>query len=90
MLFMPVGESKAKRLQGCFISDSEVESVVEFIKQNSQAEYNDDVIQQIDSIAAASEAGKKKGSSVTLETEDDGNGPSDDVIKALVNHILTE
>jgi S-DNA-T family DNA segregation ATPase FtsK/SpoIIIE len=83
MLFMPVGESKAKRLQGCFISDSEVESVVEFIKQNSQAEYNDDVIQQIDSIAAASEAGKKKGSSVTLETEDDGNGPSDDVIKAL-------
>ena len=83
MLFMPVGESKAKRLQGCFISDSEVESVVEFIKQNSQAEYNDDVIQQIDSIAAASEDGKKKGSSITLETEDDGNGPSDDVIKAL-------
>lgn len=83
MLFMPVGESKPKRLQGCFISDAEVESIVDYIKQNSQAEYNEDVIQQIDSIAAASEAGKKKGSSSYTEIENDNNGPSDDVIKAL-------
>ncbi|MBR4765783.1 MAG: DUF87 domain-containing protein, partial [Clostridia bacterium] len=83
MLFMPIGESKAKRLQGCFISDSEVERVVDYIKQNSQAEYNEDVIQQIDSIAAASEAGKKKGTSNIIETESENSGPSDDVIKAL-------
>ena len=83
MLFMPIGESKAKRLQGCFISDSEVESVVDFIKQNSQADYNDEVIKQIDSIAAASEAGKKKGTGAAVVEDDDNDGPSDDVIKAL-------
>lgn len=83
MLFMPIGESKAKRLQGCFISESEVDAVVDFIKQNSQAEYNEDVIQQIDSIAAATEAGKKKGSSGYVESHNENSGPGDDVIKAL-------
>ena len=83
MLFMPIGENKPKRLQGCFISEHEIDAVVDFIKQNSQAEYNEDVIQQIDSFAAASEAGKKKGSSNYTEAENDNNGPSEDVIKAL-------
>ena len=83
MLFMPIGESKAKRLQGCYISDSEVEAVVEFVKQNSQAEYNDEVIKQIDSLAAASEAGKKKGSASPAIDETGSDGPSEDVIKAL-------
>ena len=83
MLFVPIGESRLKRLQGCFISEDEVEKVVGFIKRHSQAEYNDDVIQQIDNIAAASEAGKKKGTASFSDTEEENDGPSDDVIKAL-------
>ena len=37
MLYMPVGLPKPVRVQGCFVSDKEVERVVEFIKQTFQA-----------------------------------------------------
>ena len=53
MLFSPVGTSKPVRIQGCFLSDDEVESVVEFIKGQEKAEYDDEVIQEIDRQAAA-------------------------------------
>jgi len=48
MLFYPVGAAKPVRLQGAFISDKEVESIVEFIKSNSGANYHEDIIEQIE------------------------------------------
>jgi len=48
MLFSPVGASKPIRLQGAFISDKEVERVVDFIKGNSAARYDEDIIEKID------------------------------------------
>lgn len=47
MLFMPMGASKPKRLQGAFITDKEVESIVEFIKEKSQAKYDEDITEKI-------------------------------------------
>lgn len=49
MLFMPMGASKPKRLQGAFVSDKEVEAVVEFVKGNSQARYDEDITEKINS-----------------------------------------
>jgi len=48
MLFAPIGASKPIRLQGAFISDKEVERVVDFIKGNSSARYDEDIIEKID------------------------------------------
>ncbi len=48
MLFSPVGSSKPLRLQGAFISDKEVERVVEFIKSGSAARYDEDIIEKIE------------------------------------------
>ncbi|WHH58993.1 DNA translocase FtsK [Petroclostridium sp. X23] len=48
MLFYPVGESKPTRLQGAFISDKEVESIVQFIKSNSGANYHEDIMEHIE------------------------------------------
>jgi DNA segregation ATPase FtsK/SpoIIIE, S-DNA-T family len=49
MLFMPVGESKATRIQGAFITEEEVEKVVGFIKkQDNNAEYKDELIEQME------------------------------------------
>ena len=45
MLFYPSFYSKPLRVQGAFVSDKEVESVVNFLKENNQAEYDDDVIE---------------------------------------------
>ncbi|MGL6173373.1 MAG: DNA translocase FtsK 4TM domain-containing protein [Cellulosilyticaceae bacterium] len=48
MLFYPVGESKPIRIQGAFISDKEVEDIVEAVKQTGEATYEEEVIQSID------------------------------------------
>ncbi len=48
MLFAPVGAPKPTRLQGAFISDKEVERVVEFIKSGSTARYDEDVLEKIE------------------------------------------
>lgn len=48
MLFYPSGAPKPTRIQGAFISDKEVEKIVDFIKNNSNVTYNDDIIKQIE------------------------------------------
>ena len=63
MLFAPVGISKPMRVQGAFISEGEVESIVEFIKNNNRsAEYNKDFISVMESEAAKCGNGKKGAS----------------------------
>ncbi|MBQ7726714.1 MAG: DNA translocase FtsK [Clostridia bacterium] len=52
MLFSPVGSNKPNRIQGCFVSDEEVEAVVEYIKGDHSAEYDDDVMVEIERQAA--------------------------------------
>lgn len=47
MLYYPVGEPKPIRLQGAYISDKEVEAIVEHIKNQGQAEYSEDIIEKI-------------------------------------------
>lgn len=48
MLFYPVGMPKPLRVQGCFVSDKEVEQVVEFVKKKETADYDDKIIEEID------------------------------------------
>ncbi|MCL2486824.1 MAG: DNA translocase FtsK, partial [Oscillospiraceae bacterium] len=57
MLFNPVGAAKPRRVQGCFVSDEEVESVVKFIKQNSSADYDEAVAKEIERNAGDSPDG---------------------------------
>lgn len=69
MLFSPVGSTKPNRIQGCFVSDDEVEKVVEFIKSGGKVTYDDDVMVEIERQAAVEKKQK------TGLPED---GPSDD------------
>ncbi len=56
MLFYPLGESKPIRIQGAFISENEVENVVNFIKdQQGEPQYKDEIIDQIDSNATVND-----------------------------------
>ena len=48
MLYFPTGEMKPQRMQGAFVSDSEVENIVTFIKGSSEAKYNEDIIEHIE------------------------------------------
>jgi len=71
MLFYPVGVSKPMRVQGCFVTESEVEAVVDFIKQSALAAYDEDIMEGIDRHAVISKGGKG-------DPRDDGDGNEDD------------
>lgn len=55
MLFLPMGSSKPIRVQGAFLSDQEVEAVVGFVSGQAQAEYNEELVPEIDESGHASD-----------------------------------
>ena len=48
MLFFPAGAPKPVRVQGAFVSDEEVEKIVDFVKQNGTANYSEDILESIE------------------------------------------
>ncbi len=48
MLYFPSGAPKPIRVQGAFVSDEEVEKVVDFIKSNGTATYSEDILESIE------------------------------------------
>lgn len=44
MLFEPIDQNKPTRVQGAFISDRDVEAVVDYIKQEQPAEYDENMV----------------------------------------------
>ena len=65
MLYNPVGAKRPTRVQGCFISDQEVADVIEYIKSNSESNYDDGIMQEVEQNAEnAGKNGKKGGSTL--------------------------
>ena len=48
MLYFPAGAPKPSRVQGAFVSDDEVEKIVDFIKSNGTATYSEDILESIE------------------------------------------
>ncbi len=55
MLYAPIGCGKPLRVQGCFVTDSEVEAVASFVKDNYTADYNQQVLEEIEKKASRPE-----------------------------------
>ena len=69
MLFLPPGTRDPIRVQGCYISDDEIERIVTHISSQSEATYDDEVMREIDAKAAATD-GKHAADNDTDETLD--------------------
>jgi S-DNA-T family DNA segregation ATPase FtsK/SpoIIIE len=69
MLFSPVGITKPVRIQGAYLSDEEIERIVTFIKAQENAEYDDDIMSEIERNAAADNSGGKKKSGASVGDE---------------------
>lgn len=69
MLFYPMGYLKPQRIQGAFISESEVEKFVNSIKNNykSKVEYNEEIIEHINNASSRVELGSFKGDELLEE-----------------------
>lgn len=83
MLFNPVGLSKPRRVQGCFVSDNEVERVVEFIKTQEKSSYDDDIMEEIDRQTV--EPKKKPGSA---SSSDDGDSDTDEMLPKAIEVVV--
>ncbi len=81
MLFSPVGSNKPNRIQGCFVSDEEVEAVVNYIKGDRTAQYDDNVMVEIERQAAVEKKQK------TGLPED---GPADDPMISEAIKVVVE
>ncbi len=82
MLFFPTGAIKPERIQGCFVSDGEVEKVVHYLKSDHKNEYDEDVINEIERQAA-----KEKSAKSGLPEDavhDDADQMLDDAIACVV------
>ena len=71
MLFNPVGNPKPTRVQGCFVTDEEIEAVIDFIKRDSTAAYDETVIEEIDNHVVASKGSKSGGDAGETENAED-------------------
>ncbi len=80
MLFDPVGASKPNRIQGCFVSDDEVEAVVDYIKNDHKSDYDEDVIQEIERNAVME---KKQKSGLSDESDSD-----DPMLAAAIETVI--
>ena len=61
MLYLPNGKIKPVRVQGCFTSTKEIEKVVDFIKSQTQSEYSNEIMEQVEqNIPVTKAEGKAK------------------------------
>ncbi|MBQ4065089.1 MAG: DNA translocase FtsK [Clostridia bacterium] len=89
MLYAPVGAAKPRRVQGAFVSENEVESIVTFIKEQNgdDVEYSSDIMDSIERAAAACGNGKKGGASLGTEGgEMEGEG--DPMLRSAIELAL--
>lgn len=85
MLFFPMGMPKPTRLQCCFVSDKEVEAVVDYIKRSGEsAEYDDSILDEIDRQAEASANKKGKKSEEDVEGGDEVDPLLDKAIEVVI------
>ena len=80
MLFMPVGAAKPVRIQGTYVKDSEIGAVLDFIKKDASAQYDEEMISRMDELAKAEKAGGSGG--------DDGGEGRDPMLQQAAEVVI--
>ncbi len=87
MLFAPIGSGKPLRVQGCFVSDPEVEAVANYVKENYITNYDQTVLEEIEKKAA--QTGSKTAAASAADPEPNGDElDGDEMLPAAVGVIL--
>lgn len=86
MLYAPIGIGKPLRVQGCFVTDTEVEAVAGYVKDNYVPDYNQEVLEEIEKKALQTGTIKGKTSSAPEASEEELEG--DEMLPAAVDVIL--
>ncbi len=82
MLYSPIGASKPVRVQGCFISDEEVDALCDYIRKQGESQYSDDIQKEIEAKAVQD----KKSS--PFEGDEEGGEQLDALFDKAVEVVL--
>ena len=85
MLYAPIGNGKPKRVQGCFVSDPEVEAVANYVKSKFATNYDQEVLEEIERKAAQT---GNKSAAVTEPEPNTEELDGDEMLPAAVDVIL--
>ena len=85
MLFAPIGTGKPQRVQGCFVSDQEVEAVATHVKSKFISQYDQNIMEEIEKKAA--QTGNKPTAATTPEPNSEEQA-GDEMLPAAVDVIL--
>ena len=85
MLYAPIGTRKPTRIQGAFVSDEEREEVIQFIKNQASAEYDDEIMATIERAAEEKNAKQNEGNGGGKESN---NSDYDELLPQAVDVIF--
>jgi S-DNA-T family DNA segregation ATPase FtsK/SpoIIIE len=85
MLFSPIGMGKPVRVQGCFVSDEEVEAVATYVKENYMSSYDSEIMDDID--RRAKQTGNNGKATAEPEPNSDELG-GDEMLTAAVDVFM--
>lgn len=83
MLYNPVGQSKPERIQGAFLSDSEIEKIVDFLKAQGVSDYDNGIMEEIEKQATQE---KKKGNAVSDSDSDEND--RDEMFESAIEVVV--
>lgn len=87
MLYCPVGLSKPVRVQGSYVSDEEIERVIDFVTSQGEVKYDDAVMQEIE-LKAAQDGKKKSGSALDTDNMGSGGDYDDEMFPKAVEVVV--
>ena len=79
MLFAPIGAQKPIRIQGCFVTDAEIESIATFVKTQQKSDYDEKVMEEIEKNASAKAESSESGEDAPFNDE-----RMEDAIKCVI------
>ncbi len=85
MLYAPIGCGKPMRVQGCFVSDAEVEAVASYVKEHYATSYDQSVMEEIEKSAANTGT---KGAVSAAEPEPEEELLADEMLPAAADVVL--
>ena len=87
MLYCPVGLSKPVRVQGSYVSDEEIERVIDFVTSQGEVKYDDAVMQEIE-LKAAQDGKKKSGSAIDTDNVGAGGDYDDEMFPKAIEVVV--
>lgn len=88
MLYLPNGKIKPIRVQGCFTSTKEIEKVVEFIKAQTQSNYSDEIMEQVEQNIPVTKAEQKELKAAAETNGAPEPGSDEDVLERAIEVVV--